>query len=96
VAAARAQRARVTEAQVLLARAHVRRATGRAPAEVRADLDAALAVIVEAGARMYEPFVVEERARLDGDAALLLEARRLYAEVGAAGHAARLQAEAGG
>jgi adenylate cyclase len=96
VAAARAQRARVTEAQVLLARAHVRRATGRAPAEVRADLDAALAVIEEAGARMYEPFVVEERARLDGDAALLLEARRLYAEVGATGHAARLQAEAGG
>lgn len=96
VAAARAQRARVTEAQVLLARAHVRRATGRAPAEVRADLDAASAVIEEAGALMYEPFVVEERARLDGDAALLLEARRLYAEVGATGHAARLQAEAGG
>ncbi len=96
VAAARAQRARVTEAQVLLARAHVRRVSGMPPADVRADLDAASAVIEEAGARMYEPFVLEERARLDGDAPALLEAQRLYAEAGATGHAARLQAEVGG
>jgi tetratricopeptide (TPR) repeat protein len=96
VAVARSQRAQVTEAQVLLARAHVRRASGMAPAEVRADLDAASAVIGRSGARMFEPFVVEERARLDGDAAGLLEAQRLFAEAGAAGHAARLEREAGG
>jgi tetratricopeptide (TPR) repeat protein len=93
---ARTQEARVTEAQVLLARAHVRRASGMPVADVRTDLEAALAVIEETGARMFEPFVLEERARLDGDAAGLVEAQDLYTSIGAAGQAARLQAELGG
>ncbi len=96
VAVARTQQARVTEAQVLLARATVRRAGGAADADVRVDLEAALAVIEETGARVFEPFVREALARLDGDPAALAEAQRLFASIGASGHARRLQAELAG
>ena len=93
---ARAQQTHVTEAQVLLARAHVRRAAGVAPGDVRSDLDAALAVITGTGAGIFEPFVREEHARLDGDRAALAGVRRLFLSIGATGHANRLKDELGG
>ncbi|HEX3622496.1 MAG TPA: adenylate/guanylate cyclase domain-containing protein [Acidimicrobiales bacterium] len=93
VAVARAQRARVTEAQVLLARAHVRRAAAVAPADVRGDVEDALAVIEETGARMFEPFVREELARLDDDRLALAGVEAAFVSIGASGHARRLQAE---
>jgi tetratricopeptide (TPR) repeat protein len=95
VAVARAQRARVTEAQVLLARGHVRAAAGAAPGDVRQDLDDALAVIAETGAGMFEPFVREELARLDGDPEALAAVQSRFIAVGAPGHARRLRAEVG-
>jgi tetratricopeptide (TPR) repeat protein len=96
VATARAQQARVTEAQVLLARGHVRRAAGVEPDEIRNDLGDALAVVAETGARMFEPFVREELARLDGDRASLAGAQELFSSVGATGHARRLREELAG
>ena len=93
VAVARTQQARVTEAQVLLARATVRREGGAPAADVEADLEAALAVIEETGARMFEPFVREALARLRGDSGALAEVQKLFASIGASGHARRLQAE---
>jgi hypothetical protein len=78
---------------VLLARAHVGREGGASSADVAADLEAALAVIGETGARTFEPFVREELARLAGDAAALAAVQALFASIGAAGHARRLQAE---
>jgi class 3 adenylate cyclase/tetratricopeptide (TPR) repeat protein len=93
VAVARAQRARVTEAQVLVARAFVYREAGAPAADVRADLEAALAVIAETGAHMFEPFVREALARLAEDPGALADAERLYGSIGATGHARRLQAE---
>ena len=92
---AAAQQARVTEAQVLLARGRVLREAGVAADDVRADLEAALAVIEETGARVFEPFVREDLARLGGDRAGLAAAQQLYAAVGATGHARRLAEELG-
>jgi len=60
-------------------------------------------VVVETGAGAQTPFLIEERARLARDvgdsrgaARLLREAQRAFAEMGAAGHAARLADEIGG
>jgi tetratricopeptide (TPR) repeat protein len=93
VETARAQGAKVTEAQVLLARGRVRRLTGMDAADVRPDLEAALAVIDGCGAHFFEPFVREELARLDGDADALAAVLALYSASGATGHVRRLSAE---
>ena len=72
--------------------------------EDRPAIDAALTrateCVNETGARAYLPMVIEERARLarlTGDDAAaereLREAHRLYEEMGATGHAARLAKE---
>jgi len=65
-------------------------------------LDAASALAEEMNARSFEPFICEERARLaraaEDSAAFereLREAHRLYAEMGATGHAERLARELG-
>jgi class 3 adenylate cyclase/tetratricopeptide (TPR) repeat protein len=68
--------------------------------EIEVALARALTLIDETGARIYEPLALEERAglaRLLGDDAAcdrhLRQARRLYAEMGATGHAERLARE---
>jgi len=88
----RAQRA---QAQVLRALDGVAAKTAIETCLARAE-----ALVAETGARAQAPFVIEERARLVmdlGDARdsvrLLREAQRAFAEMGAAGHAARLAAE---
>ncbi len=92
---ARAQGAHVTEAQVLLARGYVGRSVGAPADQVRADLQAALAVIEESGARVFVPFVHEELARLDGDADALARAEGMFEAIGATGHARRVRQELG-
>jgi hypothetical protein len=88
-----------------LAHARVLRALDGTTA--RATIEACLAraetLVVETGARAQTPFLIEERARLALDlddaragARLLREARQAFAEMGAAGHAARLAEEIGG
>jgi adenylate cyclase len=85
-----------------LARARVlRRARGAdARDEIEQTLDRALALVEETNGRSIEPQLLEERARLAdllGDAAAcergLRDAQRLYAEIGAGGHAERLAEE---
>jgi adenylate cyclase len=70
--------------------------------EIEAALDTVLTLVKENGARVYEPFAVEQRARLtrllSSDDAFehhLREAHRLYTEIGATGHAERLARELG-
>jgi hypothetical protein len=70
--------------------------------EITSALDAAAALAEEMNARSFEPFICEERARLarlSGDPTAfqraLREARRLYTEMGATGHAQRLAEELG-
>jgi adenylate cyclase len=96
VAVVRAQQARVTEAQLLLARGHVRRVAGAPAADVRPDLEEALVVIAETGAGVFEPFVREELARLDGDPVALARVEGLFTSIGADGHARRIREELGG
>jgi adenylate cyclase len=57
------------------------------------ELRAALALAVELGAAAYEPFCLEELARLDKDDAGLAGAAARFDAVGATGHARRLRAE---
>lgn len=92
---AQRQGARALEGDVRLARAAVWWAARHPEREVAAELDSALAVIREAGALAYEPFVFEELGRLRGDEASLRQALRLYRTTGATGHARRLEAEVG-
>jgi tetratricopeptide (TPR) repeat protein len=70
--------------------------------EIERALDRALALVEETNGRSIEPRILEERARLAallGDAAAcergLRNAHRLYAEIGAGGHAERLAEELG-
>ena len=64
------------------------------PGVVRqADLDAALRLVHETGALTYESFIREELGRLHHDESELREALRLYRQIGATGHARRLEAE---
>ncbi len=95
VAVATAQGAQVFECAARLARARAVRAAeapgGRDRAE--ADLRAALALVRDTGATTYEPFIREELGRLRADEAELRDALRLFAAIGATGHARRLQAE---
>ncbi len=74
----------------------------RARSEVESALDRAAALARHTGAGSFEPFVHEERSRLaavvgDTSAAKreLAEARRLFTEMGATGHAERLARELG-
>ncbi|MGH8972159.1 MAG: hypothetical protein ACRD0C_03030 [Acidimicrobiia bacterium] len=60
---------------------------------VRVDLTAALTLVNETGALVYEPFIREELARLHNDESALREAVRLYRQIGATGHARRLHSE---
>jgi hypothetical protein len=69
------------------------RATGGAADAILADLDAALVLVQETGARAYDPFIREELGRLHADEGELREAARLYEAIGASGHARRLEAE---
>jgi tetratricopeptide (TPR) repeat protein len=87
-----------------LARARVlRRARGAdARDEIERALDRALELVEETNGRSIEPQLLEERARLAnllGDSAAcergLRDAQRLYAEIGAGGHAGRLADELG-
>jgi hypothetical protein len=81
----------------------LRRARGAdASDEIEQTLDRALALVEETNGRSIEPQLLEERARLAGllgDGAAcergLRDAQRLYAEIGAGGHADRLLEELG-
>jgi class 3 adenylate cyclase/tetratricopeptide (TPR) repeat protein len=101
---ARRCRQRVNECQAHLANARVLLATEGAKAReaIEATLAEAMTIVQEAGAKSQEPFIHEERAalaRLLGDDAThqreLREAHRLFTEVEATGHAARLAKELG-
>jgi class 3 adenylate cyclase/tetratricopeptide (TPR) repeat protein len=92
IAVARRQGARVVECLALLARARARRALGRA-LDADADLAGGLALVEETGALTYAPFLHEERARLHNDEKELDEALRLYRQIGATGHARRVETE---
>jgi len=93
------------EVRAHLAHARVLRALDgtTARAAIEACLARAETLVVETGAGAQTPFLIEERARLARDvgdsrgaARLLREAQRAFAEMGAAGHAARLADEIGG
>jgi tetratricopeptide (TPR) repeat protein len=92
VAVARGRGARVDECMAFLVRGKVRAASGARDGAL-ADLDAALTLVGEVGALTYEPFIREEIGRLHADESELREAVRLYAEIGATGHALRLRTE---
>ena len=85
---------------MLLARIVARARGATARAEVEQLLEESVIFIEETGARALVPLVHEARAELEracGDAAAaereLREAHRLYAEMGATGHAERLARE---
>jgi len=84
-------------AHLALARVLLRGRGAKAKGEIEAALARALALVEETGTRLYEPFIrveLAELARLTGDEEAarreLREAHRLFTEMGAAGHAARL------
>jgi adenylate cyclase len=83
VAKARERHTKVVECEALLSRAQVKRHTGD-PTSTD-DLSAALDLVEQTGARTFEPFIREELGELD-------EARRLFDQIGATGHARRLAA----
>jgi adenylate cyclase len=92
---------RIAETRAQLARARVLLALDGAAAreQVEASLDRALALVRSTGARSYEPQIHVERARLAGvlsDPAghdeWRREAKRLFTELGATGHAERVAA----
>jgi len=91
---------RLPAADAYLSRARVLLAVpDTADAEIERSLDAAADVIRHCAAGVYEPAIHEERARLARRAGRLDEAEReieqafrLYREIGASGHAARLAA----
>ena len=86
--------AQIHECRARLARGRIWRVAGR-ESDAAAELRAALALSDGTGAVTYEPFILEELARLDSDAHALAEALRLYRRNGATGHARRLEAELG-
>ena len=93
VALAQRQGARVAECLALITRAELRRATGNNEVAVASDLEAGLTLVNEVGAHSYGPFIHEELGRLHDDQRELREALRLYRQIGATGHARRLEAE---
>jgi hypothetical protein len=87
-------------ARIVLARVLMQSDGPAARSAIEAELDRAEALIGESGARALAPLVLEERARLArllGDEPCrereLREAHRLFAEMGATGHAERLAQE---
>ena len=93
---------RVYETRSRLARARILLALdgANARAEIESELDCATELVRSTGAISYEPQIVVERARLAkilGDSersvALKTEAHRLFAAIGATGHAERLARE---
>ena len=97
IARAREQGARFFEAQAELIYARVLTASGDLR-DARLALEHARAGVAETGGRASEPAIEEQAARLKaeegGDSRPGLErAQRLYAEIGAAGHADRLAHE---
>ena len=102
---ARERGTRGWEIRAHLAQARVLRTLDgtRPRSTIEACLARAEALVVETGARAQTPLLIEERARLAADlgdaragARLLRGAQRAFAEMGAAGHAARLAEEIGG
>jgi hypothetical protein len=92
---ARATGFRVGECRALLNRANIQRLKGFAtsagdPAE---DLRHAFTLVNDTEAVVYEPFIREELGRLRDEESDLREALRLYRQIGATGHACRLEAE---
>ncbi len=90
-------RAHLTLARVLLSRTG-----GKVRGEIESALESCLSLVEQTQARVYEPHVYElraELAHLQGDADThereLRKAHRLYAEMGATGHAVRLARELG-
>jgi hypothetical protein len=100
---ARVRRIRMgSRGPLLLARIVARARGASARAEVEQLLEESVAYIEETGARAWIPLLHETRAELEqacGDTAAakreLHEAQRLYAEMGATGHAERLARELG-
>jgi tetratricopeptide (TPR) repeat protein len=93
-------RSRECMARIVLARAQLAREGAAARRKVRAGLARIDALVRETGARGYRPFAAElraELARAGGDASAaereLAKARRLFAELGASGHAERVARE---
>lgn len=80
------------ECSALLTRVLGRRAGGVRSPDSAADLVKALAIVRATGAVTYEPFVREELARLQ-DGGDLVPALELYRQIGATGHARRLETE---
>jgi hypothetical protein len=85
---------------MLLARIVARARGATARAEVEQLLEESIAYVEESGARAWSPLIHEARAELEracGDSAAaareLREAQRLYAGMGATGHAERLARE---
>jgi hypothetical protein len=102
--ACREMGARVSEcdSEIILAQALRRTEGTAAAAAIRDALARARELVEETEARLYEPFILEEQARLaqlEGDPAAfdrkLREAHRLFTEIGATGHAQRLAKELG-
>ena len=105
IAVARRRGTRFSECVAHISQAHVllRTEGAKASRDISAALRAAHALVEETGGRSQEPFVHEglaELARLTGDPATrdreVREAHRLFAEMGATGHAERLAKELGG
>lgn len=95
VEVARRAEVRIVECLALLTRAQARQVSG-APGAVKQALDDAqqgLALAHELGAVIYGVFLEEELARLQGDESALGDVLRRYREIGATGHARRLEAE---
>jgi len=94
VSLARRRGLRVSECLALLARAQAFRAAGSGTdvSAAHDDIAAGLELVAAMGAGAYEPFLWEERARLNRDPDGLAEAATRFAAVGAAGHARRLGA----
>jgi hypothetical protein len=102
VEAARAQGNVVSEtfATLSLARVLLGSAGAAAREQIEAALARALQLARETGAKVHEPLVHVELAELarqsgdeEGHERELREAHRLFSEIGASGHAERLQAE---
>jgi len=101
LAVARERGTRMHQCRALLfrARALLRTEAGTSQGEIRELLEQAMAIVELTGGRAYAPFVREEAAELarvtgdsDGYHRELEQAQRLFAEIGAQGHVARLVA----
>jgi hypothetical protein len=84
----------MVECFALLIRARVLRASGEeARAAALADLEAGLALADRVGAVTYGAFLQEEHARLADARDRLADVVRRYRDIGATGHALRLELE---